>query len=159
MISHKFLFEELKKIRKIKKRDEIRAFRRKPNIPPKQEEREYLLTKGSIWAINDSSVPFDGKRRPEDIKNTLRPTVVLKTPQSFDDYDLVFLAPGTSKNHDAAKNSQILVAKSPPETLKETTWFLLRFSWWSVQKKLDKKITDLSPDANIRLDELLGEIE
>ena len=90
----------------------------------------------------DTSVPFDGTRKYEDYKQALRPVLTLKTPESFGDYDSVLAAPGTSKYH--KKTPKVLIAEVPPENLKQTTYFLLEYSWFSVQKNFQKKISELS---------------
>ena len=152
-MNEKALFEELKKVHKIKKR-QFRKPHRNHKPFKNQSERETFLYQGAIWTVLDKSIPFDRKRKEKDIKNASRPTLVLETPENFGDSDLVWLAPGTTKKHNPKKYNSI-VAKVPPEALKKTTWFLLKYSWWGVQKNLVKRIGELSPRLKDKLQTLL----
>lgn len=138
-------FVTLKQVHRIKKKG-VRKYKKVIHTANTSViEREISLTFGSVWGIQDASVPFDKKRKVEEVKARLRPCLILETPDSFEDYDVVHVAPGTSKFHPIGKqHPPCLMAKVPPEDLEQTTYFLLYFSWYSVQKNLDRKITELS---------------
>lgn len=128
----------------------------------KRRDKEELNNKnlsilfGTIWGIEDKSVPFDYHRKPEKIKNSLRPCVVLSTPTSFSDSSFVSVAPGTSKIHSANDESKFcFVAEVPPESLEKTTYFLLYFRWYEIQKKLQKKLCELTIESKTKLERLI----
>lgn len=148
---------ELLKERKLKTK-EIKILKREPKSPPEVEYRELNLFFGSVWSIPDKAVPFDYMRKLEDIKDANRPCLILETPESFFDNSYVELAPGTTKVHPTTdKEYKCLVAKVPPEDLRQTTYFLLYFRWTDVQKKLDKKLCELSTSLKNKLSNILKE--
>lgn len=148
--------EELKKVHKVK-RKEIKKFIRQKNYEEINEHRIAGMTFGSVWGIHDRYVPFDKKRRLETMKDKMRPAVVLETPNQFCERCKIWLAPGTSRDHDKLnKGEVILKAKVPPENLNKTTWFLIHFSWFAVQWQLDKRFTDLSTERIKKLENILG---
>lgn len=151
------LYEELKKFHKIKKK-EIRVSDRKNRQSP--DERSIIMTYGSVWGIQDSSVPFDDKREDIEIKQSLRPCLVLETPDRFGDYDEVHMAPGTRKPHRIGeKNPLCLMAKQNDSQLKETTYFLINFSWYAIQKNLEKKFGDITGDTRKYLDSIMRRLQ
>lgn len=139
------------------KKKQIRIFSRSKKQSAKDLNRELGIFQGSVWGIDDASIPFDSLRKLKDIKQSLRPCVVLNTPESYRQTDLVSVAPGTSTYH--ASNSEAfpcLIASVPPENLKKTTYFLLYFRWVAVQKTLQKKLTELSNPSKDRLRKIVG---
>jgi len=107
--------------------------------------KEKNLIKGSVWGIADSSVSFDKKRNAEKIKEADRPCLILKTPQLFETYSKVLIAPGTTQisNFDL-QHSFVIKVNVPPEALKRTTYFKLSFLEFVPQIVLTKKYCDLS---------------
>jgi len=151
-------YENLKKVHKIKKK-EIRIYKRKENIPSNQTIRETSLLKGSVWGVPDESVPFDKKRKDDDYKDALRPSLVLETPNNFGNNHFVKLAPGTSKYHPHNEtNNLCLLASVPPEELKQSTYFLIYFSWNAVQKNLQNRFCELSTSSKERISILMREL-
>jgi len=138
------------------KRKQIRILSRNLKQSNEVINKELGLSTGSVWSIEDASVPFDAKRNLKDIKQTSRPCLVLTTPIEFGDSSTVLVAPGTSKVHPTDNQTfPCLKAPVPPEDLKQTTYFLLYFKWHAVQKTLQKKITELSFPAQERLRSLM----
>ena len=143
-MNKKKIYYKLKQVHNLK-RKEIKKFTRDIFLNNESEKRENELYLGSVWGIDDKSVPFDGNRKDENIKNSLRPCLTLQTPNSFENYDLVQMAPGTTNFHNVGHNyPECLRADVPPEDLNQTTYFLIYLRWSSIQKNLDRKICDLS---------------
>ncbi len=155
-MNYKRLEEELRKIKKVK-RKEIKKILRKKNYEEINEHRIAGMTFGSVWGIHDRYVPFDKNRRIENIKDKMRPAVILETPKQFCEHCIIWLAPGTSINHDKFnKGEVILKAKVPPEDLSKTTWFLIHFNWFAKQWQLEKRFTELSTERIKKLENILG---
>jgi len=145
-LNRKKTYKQIREVHKVKQK-RIKKFSRSERIDPKIEKREMGLYFGSVWGVNDASVPFDRKRNAEYLKDSLRPSLVLKTPESFEDYTLVEMAPGTSHEHPVGyKYPTCLKADVPPEKLTQTTYFLLYLKWSSVQKNLEKRFCELSTE-------------
>ncbi len=159
MGNSKEFYENLKKHHKIKKK-EIKIYKRKERIPQNQLIRETSLFKGSVWGVQDLSVPFDNKRKEDHYKASLRPTLILETPNIFTDYSVVSSAPGTSKVHKVGEGfPSTLKAEVPPENLEKTTYFLLEYSWFAIQKTMNKKLTELTSETMGVLNEMIEGLE
>lgn len=151
------VYFDLLKNRNIKKR-EIRIVKRAKPTDKEVYEREINLTFGNVWGVNDRAVLFDDLRKEEDYKNTLRPCLILQTPDDFTDYSFVNLAPGTSKYHKSTDGQPCLIAKAEIEECKKDTYFLIYFRWNSLQKTVEKKFFELSPNSKSQLEKLLKSI-
>lgn len=148
------VYKNLPKFQKIRT-----SKKRRIKTNKKQEDFEYRelnLLFGSVWGLNDRSVPFDRKRKDDDYKSALRPSLVLGTPDYYEDYNEVSLAPGTSKYHsDKDPNNPCLIAEVPPENLKRTTYFLLYYSWTAKLFTIDRKLAELSVESKNKLAKIL----
>jgi hypothetical protein len=145
-LNPKKTYASLHEVHKVKKK-EIKKFSRSEKLNAAIVKRELKLHYGSVWGIDDKSVPFDAKRKDEDLKESLRPCLVIETPKSFEDYDLVEMAPGTTHFHPVGiEYPECLRADVPPEDLYKTTYFLLYLRWSSVQKNLFRNLTELSTE-------------
>lgn len=154
-MNRKKTYKQIREVHKVKQK-EIKKFSRGLRVDPKIEKREMGLYFGSVWGVNDASVPFNGKRDEEHLKDSLRPSLVLKTPDSFEDFTLVEMAPGTSHEHPVGyKHPICLRADVPPEELAQTTYFLLYLKWSSVQKNLEKRFCELSTELKNILSKII----
>jgi mRNA-degrading endonuclease toxin of MazEF toxin-antitoxin module len=159
MGNSKDIYENLKKVHRLKKK-EIRIYKRKKRVPQNQFIRETSLFKGSIWGVPDKSIPFDRRRKEDEYKDSLRPTLVLTTPDTFNDYDLVWVAPGTSKFHKIGnKFPYTLKVEVPPENLEKTTYFLMQYHWFAIQKNMEKKFTELTSETKTKFYEILEDLQ
>jgi len=153
-----------KKIIKLKternvKHKQIKLLNKEEYIEPEVSYREANLCFGSVWGVEDKSVPFDNFRNEIDIKNSLRPTVVIETPQNWESYNVVSVAPGTSKNHKNTKDFPVYDECINTTNPSLRTYFLLYLKWNSVQKNLVKKFYTLDVPQSNRLKNLLKTIK
>lgn len=148
---------KLKEERNLKNKS-IRLLKRKEHSDEQVEYRELNLSFGTIWTMEDKSVPFDNKRKESEYKDSKRPVLVLKTPKNFFDYSIVSVAPGTSKVHTNTKIRPVLdvITKNGRQSIK--TYYLLYFKWNSVQKKLYKKVSTLQQEQLNRLNNLMKKV-
>jgi len=148
---------KLKEERNLKHKS-IRLLKRKEHSDEQVEYRELNLSFGTIWTMEDKSVPFDNKRKESEYKDSKRPVLVLNTPKSFFDYSIVSVAPGTSKVHINTKIRPVLdvITKNGRQSIK--TYYLLYFKWNSVQKKLYKKVSTLQQEQLNRLNNLMKKV-
>ncbi|MGK9475764.1 hypothetical protein [Melioribacter sp. OK-6-Me] len=107
-----------------------------------KEEYDPLLIYnfGSVWSIPDAKIKFGNERR--NIKDANRPVVLLSKVNQFNAKSEIEVAPGTSLYHRPSET--ILVAKVPPERLRNTTYFLLHHRQTISIRSLRKKLPDLS---------------
>lgn len=153
------LYQNLKEVHKIKKK-EIRVYKRKSHSSSEKSKREISLFQCSIWGVPDKSIPFDRRRKEDEYKDSLRPTLVLTTPDTFNDYDLVWVAPGTSKFHKIGnKFPYTLKVEVPPENLEKTTYFLMQYHWFAIQKNMEKKFTELTSETKTKFYEILEDLQ
>jgi len=101
----------------------------------KYEQKELSYDIGDVVGIHDASVPFDWNRRIENIKDKLRPCLIIDKNIKFYYYTVV---PGTSKEHKDTPEAKVIVAHVPPEELVKTTYFLYQYRW-NVNKKIIQK--------------------
>lgn len=128
---------------------EVRLIKRIINM---EEKENIILELGDVWSVHDSNVDFGSEERT--VKDVYRPVLILedKTINNYY-YDYVEFAPGTSKIHKT--DPEILVAKVPPENLRKTTFFLIKFKQYKRFSLLKRKITELSPKLKNKLKEIL----
>lgn len=142
-----------KKIKKLLelgyKKKEIKLFRRK------EIETEEEYKQGMVVGVPDKSVPFDGARNEEQIKNAIRPCLVLSANNSNKYKRYYKLSPGTSTPHINNDEECVLVAEVPPEKLLKTTYFLLHFQWTASSHIISGKICNLSPTLIEKLKSLI----
>lgn len=149
----------------LNEKDLIRKERKKKSFTTKKEvtlqnKRELSLLFGTVWGVNDFAVPFDNKRKDDDFKETLRPCLVLETPDDFGDNYLVWMAPGTSKFHKIKDKIEPCFYADPQyENVRKPTYFLLYFEWFAKQKTVINKFLELSEDGKTKLKELVNEME
>jgi len=127
------------------------------HIRPKSKEeaiKEQNLFSGSIWGVEDYRVPFDFKRKPDHLKDSLRPALVHSTPVSFYSDDFVLLIPGTSKPH-KLENDIFLFVQSQNTRLKKDTYFLFNYSWEIKQKYVINKFDILNNEDRIKFDRII----
>lgn len=135
---------------------QIKKYSRSKSPNTEIVNRELGLQFGSIWGVDDVSVPFDSKREKEHLKDAMRPCLALETPDSFEDYAKIEMAPGTSKEHPIVSNfPACLIFDNLNRELNQVTYFLLYLSWTSVQKKLRKRFGELSTDQKNLLKNIL----
>lgn len=151
-------FNELLKVHKIK-RDQFKLASKESRVEGELSLLQNSYCFGSIWGIEDRSVPFDYNRKEDDYKDKLRPCAVVKIPKSLNSYALIETVPGTSKFHPIGEEfPPCLKAEVPPEELHKTTWFLVYMKFFSVRKKLEKRFCELSTESKNKLTELIEEI-
>jgi len=128
---------------------EVRLIKRVIN---EEEKENIILELGDVWSVHDSNVDFGNEERK--IKDVYRPVLILENKAINNyNYDYVEFAPGTSKIHKT--DPEILVAKVPPENLRKTTFFLIKFKQYKRFSLLKRKITELSPKLKNKLKEIL----
>lgn len=152
-----------KKVHKLKeernlKNKSIRLLKRKEHNDEQVEYRELNLSFGTIWTIDDRSVPFDNKRKESEYKDGKRPVLVLNTPDKFLDYSVVSVAPGTSKVHINTDIKPVLDINTKNGRQSIKTYYLLYFKWNSVQKNLYKKVSTLEQEQLNRLKNLMKKV-
>lgn len=152
-----------KKVHKLKeernlKNKSIRLLKRKEHNDEQVEYRELNLSLGTIWTMDDKSVPFDNKRKESEYKDGKRPVLVLNTPNEFKDYSEVLVVPGTSKVHLNNNITPVLDVNTKNGRQLIKTYYLLYFKWNSVQKNLYKKVSTLEQEQLNRLKNLMKKV-
>jgi hypothetical protein len=139
------------------KLSEVKKKKRKKNSVDPGTVKEFKLTFGSVWGIQDSLVLFDNKRKDEHFKDSARPCLLIETPTNYRDYSPAVIAPGTTSYYQNDENNdKVLTAQVPPEDLNQTTYFKLFFRQYIFQKNLEKKFCDLSSALRRELDYMLN---
>jgi hypothetical protein len=80
---------------------------------------------------------------------------VTETPESYQENDLVNIAPGSSLPGYSTGGIMDLVAWVPGEALLKTTYFRVFMRYDTPQKLLFRKLTDLSAQLVTKLDNML----
>lgn len=143
--------------RKIKRRELRLLKREKDEEPGEYISRGMYLREGSVWGIEDKSVSFDTPRDPDVLKEGLRPCLCLDTPDQYNYYSPVEMAPGTTKFHRTdLPDMPTLAVQINPKSDYQTTYFLIYASWYAMQKTLQKHFTDLKESDFAEMKRLRG---